>query len=281
MKSPLSHFAIRWAIIVGVAFSTPWFVSRSKFAVAPAEGVQSSVFRIGEILNYRIDWQRYAGAGVAQLQVVDREDFYGAPVWHFRASIHTAQPVRALYPMDDQIDSYALLAGLVSRQYQEHFREFGKPEDTDANLVFPGEISGAPAPHVIVPPGTHDALSAIYLLRATDWRSVRELRAPVFDGQDVYEMIAKADAPESLHLSTETYEATEVEIRLLDGGKEVPDEHFKVWLAGDAARTPVLCEADLSVGTLRIELTSDSASEAKQTTDSIIRPARSNPRGGN
>jgi hypothetical protein len=279
MKSQLSHFAIRWAIIAGIALSTPWIVSRSKSATAPS--APSSTFRIGEILNYRIDWGRYTGAGVAQLQVVDRGDFYGASAWHFRASVHTAQPVRALYPMDDQIDSYALLAGLVSRQYQERFREFGKPDDTDANLVFPGEVPAAPAPHVIVPQGTRDALSAIYLLRATDWRSVRELRMPVFDGQDVYDMIAKADAPASLQVSTGIYEATEVEIRLLDNGKEIPDEHFKVWLANDAARTPVLCEADMPIGTLRIELTSDSASEAKAGSKAPNQPGHSNPRAGN
>jgi hypothetical protein len=281
MKSQLSQFAIRWAIIGGIALSTPWIVSRGKSATAPSEGAASSIFRIGEILNYRIDWQRYAGAGIAQLQVMDRGDFHGAPAWHFRASVHTVQPIRALYSMDDQIDSYALFAGLVSRQYQERFREFGKPEDTDANFVFPGEVSDVPAPHVIVPQGTHDALSAIYLLRATDWRSIRELRAPVFDGQDVYEMIAKPDAPAALHISMGTYEATEVEIRLLDSGKEIPDERFKVWIADDAARTPLLCEADLSFGTLRIELTSDSASEPKAAGSATIPPARSNHQAGN
>ena len=282
MTANLGRRAIRWAIIASVALSTPWFVSRSKPAtVAPVVRARVPAFRIGEILNYRIDWQRYAGAGLAQLQVVDRGDSYGAAAWHFRASIHTAEPVRALYAMDDQIDSYALLASLESRQYQEHFREFGKPEDTDVALVSPGEASNLPLPHVIVPPGTHDAVSAIYSLRAVDWLQTPELRMPVFDGQNVYEMVAKPDAPMGIHVAAGDYKATEIEIRLLDGREEVSGEHFRIWLADDAARTPLLCEAYLSIGTVRIELTSDTASEAEGAASPIIPSARSNHPAGN
>lgn len=282
MNANLSRRAIRWAIMGSVALSTPWFVSPSKPAsISPAASVQLPAFRVGETLNYRIDWQRYAGAAVAQLQVVDRGNFYGWQAWHLRASVHTAEPVRALYSMDDQIDSYALLANLESRQYQEHFREFGKLEETDATLVSPGEVSDAPSPHVIVPPGTRDSLSAIYFLRETDWRRVQELRAPVYDGQNVYEMAAKPGEPAGIHVAAGDYKATEIDIRLLDGNKEIPDEHFRIWLADDTARTPLLCEAYLPIGTLRIELTSDTAFEAEAGANPITPRARSNPPAGN
>lgn len=258
MKLQLSRAAIRGAILVGIAFLAPWWsASQGQSAtVSDATAVQPPGFSIGEVLNYRIDWQRYTGAGVAQLQVVDRRDFNGAQSWHFRATVHSAQPIRALYPMDDQIDSYALLAGLVSRRYQEHFREFGKPEGTDASLVSPGELLPATMPRVIVPANTHDALSAIYLLRITDWRHAQELHVPVFDGENVYEMVAKADPSSTVHVATGSYQATEIEIHLFDGSREVTDEHFKVWLADDLAHAPLLCEAYLSIGTLRIELIS-------------------------
>lgn len=282
MTSLLSRVAIQWAMIAAIAFSTPWFASHRQFAAAShAASAQTSVFRVGETLNYRIDWQRYAGAGVAQLQVVDRGDFYGAQSWHFRATVHSAQPIRALYPMDDQVDSYALLAGLVSREYQEHFREFGKPEDTDASLVSPGKSSSATAPRVMVPPNTHDAVSAIYLLRVTDWRRTQELRVPVFDGENVYEMAAKMESSSAVRIAAGNYEATEIEIHLFDGSHEVTDEHFKIWLADDLAHTPLLCEAYLSIGTVRIELTSNAASVAASGAKTVTPRAGSNHRAGN
>jgi hypothetical protein len=282
MSADLGRRVGRLSMIIGAVCLAVWLLPRSKSASASGDtGVPLPALRIGEVLNYRVDWQRYTGAGVAQLQIVDRGNFYGSQAWHFRASVHTAEPVRALYPMDDQIDSYALVAGLQGSEYQEHFREFGKPQDTAATLIVPGEMSDAPAPHVIVPPGTHDALSAIYLLRVTNWREQQELRVPVYDGQDVYEMIAKPKGPSNLHVAIGNYKATEIEIHLLDGDKEVSDEHFKIWLADDAARTPLLCEAYLPIGTLRIELTWDSASEADAEIKTVIPEARSNRQAEN
>ncbi|HXT85720.1 MAG TPA: DUF3108 domain-containing protein [Verrucomicrobiae bacterium] len=219
----------------------------------------SPALRIGEILNYRIDWRHFSGAATAQLQIVDRREFFGANSWHFRAALHTAAPLRAFYPLDDEIDSYALPDGLVSREYQERFREFGQPENTTAALVAAGQSSTSTLPRVIVPSQTRDALSAIYFLRLADWKAISELRTPIFDGQDVYTLIATREKSELVQIAAGNFTATKISIRLLDGPREIPDDHFTVWLANDPAQTPVLCEAYLPVGVLRIELISDSA----------------------
>jgi hypothetical protein len=273
--------AIRWAIFASVTLLTVSLASRYGAARVHGQGAPLPPFRIGEILNYRVDWQSYTGVATAQLQIVDRDDYYGARAWHFRAAVHTAQPLRAFYPMDDEIDSVALIPGLETRRYQEHYREFGKPEDTDAALVSRGESSPAALPRVIVPAGTHDSLSAVYFLRATNWRTIHELRAPVYDGQNVYEMVATAGAQIEIRVAAGNYQATEIGIRLLDGKKEIPDEHFRIWLADDAGRTPLLCNADLSIGRVKIELASDTALQAKAVGSSITPRAGSNPPEGN
>lgn len=276
MNADSGRRAIRALLAAGVALLALRLVPCSQ----PASGrgqpdVPPAVLRVGEVLNYRIDWQRYAGAGLAQLRIVDRGDFYGSLAWHFRASVHTAQPLRALYPMDDQIDSYALVPGLRGRGYEEHFREFGQPQDTSRTLVAPGEVSEARAPRVIVPRGTRDLVSAIYLLRVTNWSEQPELRVPVYDGQNVYEMVAKAGDPSELRLGGGNYQAREIAIRLLDGKKEIPDESFRIWLAEDGARTPLVGEADLPMGKVRMELTSDSAGNP------LTPPERSSHPAGN
>jgi hypothetical protein len=282
MNATLRHQTIRWAIIAGVAFSTPLFVPRPKPGPASSNtSAQTPPFRVGETLNYRVDWQRYAGVVTVQLQIVDRGDFYGAPAWHFRAAVHTVQPIRAFYPMDDEIDSIALTPGLETGQYQQHYREFGKPEDTDAVLVSRGESPRAALPRVIVPPGTHDIVSALYFLRVTHWHTGEELRVPVYDGENVYEMVATARERTGMRVAAGTYQAREIEIRLLDGGKEISDgpNRLQIWLADDTAQTPLLCNADLS-GTLRIELTSGTTLQAKNARTSITPRVRSNPQAG-
>lgn len=243
--------------------------------------MRAASFRIGEVLNYRIDWGRYTGAATAQLQIIDRGDFQGAAAWHFRAMVHTTEPVRALYPMDAQVDSYAIPGNFISRELHERLREFGKMEDTEASLVSPGISAGSNEPRVIVPSGTHDALSVIYFLRAADWIAGKEIRAPVFDGDDVYQMRAKASAPSSIQVMAGTYRTTKIEIHLFDGDREIPDESFNLWLADDSARTPVLCEAQLPMGSIRIELSGDSAADAHAGTQAATPPAGSSHPAGN
>jgi hypothetical protein len=46
-----------------------------------------------------------------------------------------------------------------------------------------------------------------------------------------------------------------VDIKVFDDGVEMKDAHFTVYLARDAARTPVLLEAVLPFAAARVELT--------------------------
>ena len=50
------------------------------------------------------------------------------------------------------------------------------------------------------------------------------------------------------------FTASKREIRVFDNGAEMKDAHFLLYLANDAARTPVLMEAVLPVATARVEL---------------------------
>lgn len=280
MKAHFSNIAVRWALIGGIALCTPWFVSHSK-SPAQTDVVRKPVFRIGEVLNYRVDWGRYTGAATAQLQIIDRGDFEGTVAWHFRAMVHTAEPVRALYPMDDQVDSYAIPGNFISREFHERLHEFGKLENTEASLVSPGAGAGSNEARVIVPSGTHDALSAIYFLRAADWIAGKEIRVPVFDGDNVYQIRAKASAPSAIQVTAGTCQATKIEIHLFDGDREIPDESFNLWLADDRARTPVLCEAQLPIGRIRIELTGNSTAEAHAGARMATPQVNSSRRAGN
>ena len=256
-------FAIFFCVVCLAGLNSPR-------AQSPPVSTENHTLRIGEILNYRIAWRRFTGAATAQLQIVDRREFFGAASWHFRAALHTAAPLRVFYPLDDEIDSYALPAGLATREYQQHFREFGQPEDTSAALVVAGQTSTSPLPRVIVPPGTRDALSAIYFLRLADWHGVPEVRTPVFDDQNVYTMTATREKTELVQIAAGNFKATRISIRLLDGTREIQDEHFTIWLANDPAQTPILCEAYLPIGALRIELVSDSAWPAPSKTKAAL-----------
>jgi Protein of unknown function (DUF3108) len=238
---------------------TPLLVLISAAAAGVATGIvkdQPMPFRPGEILNYRVSWSAFSSAASVELSVPERRALFSWQTWHFRAVAHTLSPVAALFPVDDQFDSYTDAGSLESRQFESHLHELGKTTDEVQHLVPNGQPSKMPGASVIVLPGTRDALGELYSLRGVDWDHVPELRIPVYDGHDIYEMHARRDsAPEPVTVPAGAFTASRVSISVFQHEKEVSTIHIAVWLANDPARTPVVIQASLPFGTLRGELT--------------------------
>ncbi|HXX19764.1 MAG TPA: DUF3108 domain-containing protein [Candidatus Acidoferrum sp.] len=231
--------------------------TKSKLAPMPASKEQLMPFRTGETLNYRVSWSAFSNAASLQLSAPERRDIFGWHAWHFRGEAHTLSPVRSFITIDDQLDSYTDAFTLESRQYETHLNELGKSTNEIQRLTPTGQRSRAPAPIVMVLPGTRDPLGALYTLRGVDWQRTHEVRAPVYDGHNVLDMRAALEsAGESVKVPAGAYMASRVSIRVFQNQKELDAIHLTMWIASDSARTPVQMEADLPFGSLRAELTS-------------------------
>jgi hypothetical protein len=214
-------------------------------------------FRVGETLSYRVSWSAFSNAASLLLGIPEHRDLFGFQTWHFRGEAHTQTPVRNLFPIDDQFDSYTDAITLVGRQFEAHQNEMGKSSNLVQRFSTSGQPTHLPPPLVMVPPGTRDALGALYALRAADWTHLEELRMPVYDGHQLYELRAAREATsDPVSVAAGKYTATRISIRLFQYEKELTAVHYVIWIANDSIRTPALMEADLPFGTIRAELTS-------------------------
>src|ERR1700722_6126423 len=216
---------------------------RAKAPAVPAAPVAIPVpFLAGENLQYRVLFSKYAvNAAKIETTVVEQRNFFGRPAWHFRAIAHTMDTTRALFAIDDQFDSYTSAANLFSLQYEMYLHEQGKEQTNLYRMSVNGDPAPADATAVRVTPGTRDAISYLYNLRAADWQHTPELRAPVFDGRRLYDAIARIDTPQgTVAVPAGNFPAFRVALRLFDHGKELTDTRLWVWLTKDAAHTPVL-----------------------------------------
>lgn len=242
---------------VEASASGPGQTTKLKRAAATARRESAMAFRAGETLNYRVSWAAFSSAATVQLTVPEQRDLFGWKTWHFRATAHTLSPVRSLFAVDDQFDSYSDEATLASRQYETHLSEMGRKQDQVLHLVSAGQASRAPGPSVEVLAGTRDPLGAFYALRGVDWQRTPEWRVSVYDGRDVFEMSAKREsASETVMVAGGQRSASRVTIRVYQHGKELPSIRFSVWFTNDAVRTPVVIQAQLPFGSLHAELVS-------------------------
>lgn len=214
-------------------------------------------FRAGEKLNYRVAWAAFSSAASMELTVPEQRDLFGYATWHFRALAHTLTPVRSLFPIDDQFDSYTDASTLESRQYETHLDELGKIQDQVFHFLPSGEASRAPGPSIVVLPGTRDPLGMLYALRRVDWDRTPEFRGPVYDGTDLYEVRARREIPsEPVKGAAGSFSASRVSVAVFQYQKEITAIHFIVWFANDASRAPVIMQAQLPFGIVRAELLS-------------------------
>jgi hypothetical protein len=260
------------AVLVGVALPIAhvWGVPSAVEAQAPHRKVivpkaapnsakeLQMPFRAGETLTYRVSWATFSNAASVEVSIPEKRDLFGWATWHFRASIHTVSPVRSLFTVDDEFDSYTDRATLESRQYEMYLNELGRKQEQVLHLVALGQKPRIPGAAVSVLPGTRDPLGALYSLRSVDWQRTPELRAPIYDGRDVYNMTAKIEASsDPVAVPAGNFSASRISIRLIQGAKEVPIA-FTIWLANNAVRTPVQIQAELPFGSVRAGLTSSS-----------------------
>ena len=222
----------------------------------PGAAEASVPFRAGEKLDYRLLWSSFlVNAATVQLAVPERRLFYGRAAWHFQAVAHTVDTMRALFSLDDQFDSYAESANLISLQYEMYLREQGKHENHILRMSAEGDSAPGTGPAVRVLPGTRDAVAFLYSLRLIDWSRNKEAHGPVFDGHKLYEAKAQVVLERGdVSVPAGHYVASRIELHIYERGRELADTRFWLWLAHDAARTPVLIEAELPLGTARVEL---------------------------
>lgn len=253
------------ALALGVALRAQVAPSRKPprkdASAAPAAPAEIAMpFRVGEKLDYRITWSAFPNAAELQTSIPERRELFGWQTWHFRAAFHTTGSVRKLFAIDDQFDSYTDRATLECRQFESYLNELGKTETNVMHLVASGQPRRAPGGEVVVAAGTRDPLGMLFTLRGADWQHMPELRAPVYNGQDIYEMRARLEnASETVTVDAGNFRASRIAIRVFQYDKEVTAIHFTLWIANDAAHTPVLVAATLPFGDLRVELTRQAA----------------------
>ena len=225
-------------------------------ALPPATPDAAGPLRSGEVLEFSADVAKLGNVANLRLQIRERRNFFGKNAWHLQASAHTENPLRMVFELDDQFDSYSDAGTFSSLQYEMHLNERGEKIDSIQRMSSSGaEPAASNATQTRVVPGTRDPLGLMEYLRIVDWAKVREVRSPVYDGHKLYEVrAALARSSESITVPAGSFTASKIDIRVFDGGTELKDAHFTLYLANNAFRTPVLLEAVMPFATARVEL---------------------------
>ncbi len=212
--------------------------------------------RSGEVLEYTANVANLTDVANLKLLVGAHKDYFGKNAWHLQAFAHTENPLRMVFELDDQFDSYSDAATMISLQYEMHLSERGQKVSSVQRMTATGKDPAPPnVTETRVLPGTRDPLGMLQYLRNVDWTKTAEVRCPVYDGHKLYDVRARlASAGEAVTVPAGSYKAAKIEMRVFENGEEMKDAHFTMYIANNVARTPVLLEAIMPFATARVEL---------------------------
>ena len=221
-----------------------------------AAAISGLPLRSGEILDFTADVAKVANVATLRLQTVEKRNFQGKNAWHLQAFAHTQNPLRMVFQLDDQFDSYSDAGTLASLQYELHLNERGQKVDSVQRMTTTGhEPASGNASQTIVLSGTRDPLGMMQYLRFVDWSKTPQVHGPVYDGHKLYDVRASlAGTSQSVTVPAGDFTTTKIAIHVFADGAEMKDASFALYLAADATRTPVLLEAILPWSTARVAL---------------------------
>ncbi len=208
------------------------------------------------MLEYTANVSNLNNVANLKLQVAEHKDFFGKSAWHLKAFAHTENPLRMVFELDDQFDSYSDAATMTSLQYELHLKERGQKVDSIQRMSATGREPAPPdATETRVLPGTRDPLGMLQYLRNVDWTKTAEVRCPVYDGHKLYDVHAKlASTGEAITVPAGSFKSSKIEIHVFENGQEMKDAQFTMYFANNAARTPVQLEAIMPFATAQVQL---------------------------
>jgi hypothetical protein len=214
--------------------------------------------RAGEVLDYSANVSKLNEVATLRLVTAGRGTLAGKPSWHLQAIAHTQNPLRMVFELDDQFDSYSDAVSLASLQYEMRLSERGQKVQSVQRMSSSGK-EPAPANAAIarVLPGTRDPLGMMQYLRNVDWSKTPRISSPVYEGRKLYELraaIVAKSAPVSVPAGKFT--ASKIEIQVFDNSVELKDAHFTLYLDNQPGHLPVLLEALLPFATASVQLQS-------------------------
>jgi hypothetical protein len=241
------NLAVRDSSLKGVpASEKPAGDAKAELADAP--------LRTGEVLEFTANVSKLSNVANLRVSVVDQRSFLGKTVWHLRANAHTENPLRMVFSVDDQFDSYSDTKALTSVQYEMHLEERGEKVESVQRMMTGGSAP-SDATAAIVLPGTRDPLGMLEYLRGVDWTKSAEVRSPVYDGRKLYDVRARfRGGVQKVSVPAGDFTTSKIELRVFENGAEMKDSHFFLYLADNSVRTPVLLEAVMPFADARLEL---------------------------
>ena len=230
--------------------------------VLPVVPVEKIPFEVGEQLQIDLNWSALS-AGRALLEVRKGPEFEGRPTFWLWGNVLSSRVVDAIYHVDNTIESYIDLEGIVPYKYLLHMVESKQLKETrvafgqgDGKAFFwSRRISQRWGNDTTERTDTlatdaRDMFSTLYYARTLDYSLGKEQKFMIYENGQNLELELLPVANELINSSVGSFQCWKLKVTVKLNNVLKPTGDMFLWLSDDSKRYPVRFDAKIKIGSL-------------------------------
>jgi hypothetical protein len=233
-------------------------IEKSKTNVDLPE-IPNKAFKRGEVLSYRMHYG-FIDAGIATLTVTDEEkEFAGRKTFHVVGLGSSKGTFDFFFKVRDRYETYIDEKALVPWIFVRRVSEGGYTINQDYIFNhYTNKVSVAGDAVYDIQPNMQDMLSAFYYARNMDLRNAKEgdvFTLSCFMDKEIYPLKIKFIGREDVQINIGKFRCLKFRPIVQKGRVFKHEEDLNVWLTDDDNHIPIKGQADVLVGSIKLELT--------------------------
>ncbi|MBP9160932.1 MAG: DUF3108 domain-containing protein [Flavobacteriales bacterium] len=255
-----SFLSLGAACVLSVGFAQKSPAPSPKDEVFPLRTVSHNAFQPGEKLTYVLHygWLN-AGEATLELKEGDRE-IEGRKVLHAVGKGQSTGAFKAFYKVDDRYETFFDEEGVFPWVFTRRVDEGGYTFSQDyLYLQHRRKVTTQENKTYDVPASAQDMLSAFYFARTIDYSTAtpgQEFTIPCFMDNEEWNLRMRYIGKETIKLRNGKFRCLKFQPVVQEGRVFKANDDLNVWITDDANHIPVLAEAKVLVGSIKMELSS-------------------------
>ncbi len=257
MKKIIRNITLFLAVFAFSAFNTSKFdtieIGNVKFPK-----VENKAFKPGERLEYRLHYG-FIDAGIAELTVEKlNKKINGRDIYHMVGKGRSKGTFDWFFKVRDRYETYVDAEGLFPWMFVRRVDEGGYKFSQD--YVFyqhKQKVKTQDNKEFEVPLGVQDMLSAFYYARNMDFSKAKEgdvFTITTFVDDEVWPLKIKYAGKDIVKVNGKKYKALKFHPVIQTGRIFKDEDDLNVWISDDNNKVPLLAEAKILVGSIKMEL---------------------------
>ncbi|MBS1581413.1 MAG: DUF3108 domain-containing protein [Bacteroidetes bacterium] len=253
-----SVLALAGACLLSFGFAQGTGDKPKKDQVYPLRTVEHNAFKAGEKLTYILHYGLLnAGEATLELKEGDRE-IQGRKILHATGKGRSVGAFKAFYKVDDLYETYMDAEGVFPWVFIRRVEEGDYSFSQDyLYMQHRRQVTTQEKKTFDVPAHVQDMLSAFYFARTLDFSNAQpgqEYTIDCFMDNEYWPLRMRYVGKETVKLRNGRYRCLKFQPIVQEGRIFKTNEDLNVWITDDGNHIPVLAQAKVLVGSIKMEL---------------------------